>query len=67
MWDQQTHIAIHKADEQQGFIVQHREIYSLIITCNGKVSEKEFICIYMHVLTYLNHFALHLKLTYYCN
>ena len=67
VWDQQTHIAIHKTDKQQGFTVQHREIYSLVITYKGKVSEKEYVCIYIQVLIYLNHFAVHLKLTYYCN
>ena len=67
VWDQQTYIAIHKTDKQQGFTVQHREIYSLVITYKGKVSEKEYVCIYIHVLIYLNHFAVHLKLTYYCN
>ena len=33
-------------------------IQYLVITCNGKESEKEYI--------YLNHFAVHLKLTQHC-
>ena len=64
VWDQQTHITIHKTDKQQGFTVQHREIYSLVITYNGKVLKKSM---YVYTFIYLNHFAVHLKLTYYCN
>ena len=33
VWDQQIQTTIHKIDKQQGFTVQHRELYS--ISCNN--------------------------------
>ena len=41
----------------------------LVITYNGKESEKEYMCIYMvytHTHIYINHFAVYLKLTQHC-
>ena len=42
----------------------------LVITYKGKESEKEYMCIYIYVCLYiyiyLNHFAVHLKLTQHC-
>ena len=46
------------SDKQQGFTVQHRELYSIYWNNqNGKESEKNM---------YLNHCAVYLKLTQYC-
>ena len=42
--------------------LQRREPYS-VVTCMGKESEQEYIYEYV----YLNHFAVHFKLTERCN
>ena len=56
---------VYKIDKQQGPTVQHRELYSL--SCeknyNGKEYEKVYICVYIYIHLYNNHFAVHLKLT----
>ena len=49
---------MYKIDNQQGPTAQHRKyIQYLIITYNGRESEKEWIYVYVK----LNHFAVHLK------
>ena len=49
-----THYYIYKIDKQQGPTVEHRELYYLVITYNGKESEIyiyntehiQLICVY---------------------
>ena len=45
VWDQQIHTTMYKIDKQQGPTKQHRDyIQFLVITYNGKESEKECVC-----------------------
>ena len=42
VWDQQIQSTIYKIDKQQGFTIQHREVYSIFCNnLNGKESEKQ--------------------------
>ena len=61
--------------KQQRLTLYHRELLIYSVSCNSrKESEKEYICMYMHIyiyehasiyvykyIIYLNHFAIHLK------
>ena len=64
IWMRFTNVILSKKQiAQQGPTVQHRELYSVfVVTYNRKESEKEYVC----VCVWLNHFALHLKLTQHC-
>ena len=60
VWDRYVHTSIFKMDNQQGAIVYHRELCSLLCgSLDGGESGEEWI----HMYVWLNPFTLHLKLS----
>ena len=49
VWDKYVCTAVYKIDNQQETTIQHRELYSISITYNGKESEKR---IYVYIYVY---------------
>ena len=47
VWDLQIHTTVYKIDKQQGFTVQHRELYS--ISCNNIMEKNLKSCTYMYI------------------
>ena len=53
-WDQQRQTIMYRMDNQQGPIVQHRELYSIsCVNHNGKEYEKESLCCAAEIKTTL--------------